>query len=450
MRISGKVLIGVATAAVMLCATDVSCYGQSSGGRRRAQTVPPPKQDVRRYQIVGGVLREVGGEAVADSLAHPTPGAAIQLRDSLLRTAEQLRTDARLAETRADSIAIADSLSVPNNDLIVRSDSLRMQASLMLAQADSLSALSDIIEADSISPQTLSRREQRHADRLALEADTSFVRYSRLFRDTVPLSRMTAISLVVPGFSQLHNKQYWKIPVLYATAGTSLYFAIQQNNHYQKARSQYDTRIRLGYDRATSDLDAVQTSMIRYNTRRQLLFGAALISYFYFLGDGVVNHPAEVSHIKKATTLSTIIPGAGQIYNKSYWKVPIVMGSFATMAYMIDWNNRGYKRFKLAYDIVTDGNPDTHSEFWDGTRETMTAENLANYRSAYRRNRDLCIILTGAVYVIQLVDAHVDAHMKNFDISDDLSLDVRPSVTNFYTSRTGSANSIGLSLNFKF
>lgn len=451
MRISGKILIGV-IAAVMLCAADVACYGQSSGGRRRIQTPPSPlRQDVRKFQIVGGILHEVGGQVILDSLANRSPEAARQMSDSLIRKAERMRVDARLAASRADSLTVAD----PNT--AAQSDSLRLSASRIFAQADSLDReaekfleIHNIITADSLKTQTLSRREQRRADRLALEADTSFVRYSRLFRDTLPLSRMTAISLVLPGFSQLHNKQAWKIPILYATAGTSLYFAAIQNNYYHQIRRQYEARIRYGYDRQTSDLDAVQASMIKYNTRRQLLFGAALVSYLYFVGDGVVNYPGQTSHIKKATTLSTIIPGAGQIYNKSYWKVPIVVGSFATMAYIVDWNNRGYVRFRRAYDIVTDGNPNTHSEFWDGTRELLTAENLANYRNAYRRNRDLSIILTGAVYLIQLVDAHVDAHMKSFDISNDLSFDVRPSMTNLYTCRTGSLNMVGLSLNIRF
>ena len=62
----------------------------------------------------------------------------------------------------------------------------------------------------------------------------------------------------------------------------------------------------------------------------------------------------EVSNVKKATTLACICPGAGQIYNKSYWKVPFVVGGFATLIYCIDWNNRGYQRFKKAYSLRAD------------------------------------------------------------------------------------------------
>ena len=87
--------------------------------------------------------------------------------------------------------------------------------------------------------------------------------------------------------------------------------------------------------------------MIRSNTRRQVYLGLTVASYIYFIGDAAVNYSTnEVSDVKKATTLACIFPGAGQIYNKSYWKVPFVVGGFAAMIYCIDWNNRGYQRFK--------------------------------------------------------------------------------------------------------
>lgn len=89
--------------------------------------------------------------------------------------------------------------------------------------------------------------------------------------------------------------------------------------------------------------------MIRSNTRRQIYLGLTVASYLYFLGDAAVNYRYDASPVKKATTLATIFPGAGQVYNKSYWKLPFVVGGLATTIYTIDWNNRGYKRFKKAY-----------------------------------------------------------------------------------------------------
>ena len=276
-----------------------------------------------------------------------------------------------------------------------------------------------------------------------LKADTSLVRYSRIFRDTLPLSRMSAISLVAPGFSQLHNKQYWKIPILYATVGTALGFGIHAQKQYAPLKKTYDGLIARNAPR--EEIDPVQTEMVKKNTQRTLLFAGAAAAYIYFIGDGAVNYPGTASSVKKATTLSTICPGAGQIYNKSYWKVPIVLGGFATMAYIIDWNSRGYKRFKLAYELATDGNDETVDEF----NGRYSAELLRNTRNNFRRSRDMAIIYTVALYVLNIVDAHVDAQLKDYDVSDNLAMTVEPALTRFYTMRS-SNNLLGLSLKITF
>ena len=419
--------------------------------------------------------RSVAGNALADTLSVDSLSIDSLRVDSL--SINYIHVDS-LDLHLATTVARADSLVAANPDMAATADSLRLIAATISLTADSLAreaagireglhaammAATAAANANAASADTtasaggetaliLSRRDQRRLERAAFrdENDTTHVRYSWLLRDTMPLSRMTLISVAVPGFSQVHNKQAWKVPILYATVGTTFYFGTIQNHNYRIMREQYDDLVKYGADRETSDLDEVQAKMIRYNTNRQLLFGAALATYIYFLGDGAVNHPSPNNHIKKATTLSTLFPGAGQIYNRSYWKVPIVMGSMASMLYVVDWNNRGYQRFRTAYDIVTDGNPDTHSEFWNGYAEMIPESSLANYRNSYRRARDLAIILTGAAYLIQLIDAHVDAHMKSFDISDELAFDVRPSMTNLYTQRAGSVNALGMSLSWRF
>lgn len=279
-----------------------------------------------------------------------------------------------------------------------------------------------------------SKLKKRH------EKDTSSVRYSAIFRDTIPLSRMTAISLVAPGFSQLYNKQAWKIPILYGVTGGFTAMGFYQNNKYKAAKNEYNALV----DRQATqeELDPAQCKMIRYNTARTLFFVGAVASYLYFLGDGVLNYNGPENSVKKATTLSTICPGAGQLYNKSYWKVPIVVGAFATMGYVIDWNARGYKRYRTAYNQVVNGQPD---EF----EGRYSADYLKNMKDNFRRNRDLCIILTGALYLLNIVDAHVDAHLKDYDISDDLSVRLEPAVFQNYASRNGYCG-VGMSLKVTF
>ncbi len=307
---------------------------------------------------------------------------------------------------------------------------------------DSLGMAVDSLAAslDSIARDTLSKREIRR-----IERDT-MTRYSAIFRDTMPISRMTALSFVAPGFSQLHNRQAWKIPVLWGTVGTALYCGLQENKCFQKAKTHYDRLVYYGYDRRNSDMDETQRVMLKYNTRRQLFFGAAAAAYIYFISDGLMNYPGGSTNVKIATTLSTICPGAGQIYNKSYWKAPIVMGSFATMAMMIDWNNRGYQRFKLAYNLKMAGRDD----MVERALRSRPADEMLDYRKAYRRNRDLCIILAGLVYIINVVDSHVDAHMQTFDVDDNLDLAVVPTFTNVTTMSGVSGNAMGLTMSLKF
>jgi hypothetical protein len=135
----------------------------------------------------------------------------------------------------------------------------------------------------------------------------------------------------------------------------------------------------------------------------------------------------------KAALYSAILPGAGQFYNQKYWKIPIVYALGGTIGYFIIDYNRQYNMYKKAYEYRTDSNPDTDAftvdskidpvQFPDNPQGT---QNLRNGRDFYRRNRDLNVIFAILTYGLQIADAHVDAHLRDFDVSDDLSLQVTP------------------------
>lgn len=269
--------------------------------------------------------------------------------------------------------------------------------------------------------------------------------------DSMGLSKMCWISVPLPGFGQIYNKQYWKLGVLYPVLGTSIGMFVHENKQFKPYKKQYDQYlVDHGYMR-TPELDEIQTKMIQHNTRRQIYAGVAIATYIYFIGDAAVNYSTnEVSQVKKATTLSTICPGAGQIYNKSYWRVPIVIGGMASTIYTIDWNNRGYKRFKTAYALRVDydKNPDKYPDgAADEFRGAYSATFLKNLKDSYRRNRDLCILLTAGVYMLQIIDAHVDAHLQDYDISDDLTMNLEPY---FDYSPIDSQPLFGVGLSLKF
>jgi hypothetical protein len=125
----------------------------------------------------------------------------------------------------------------------------------------------------------------------------------------------------------------------------------------------------------------------------------------------------------KAALYAAILPGLGQIYNKKYWKLPVLYGGIATMGYFIDYNNKKYQQYRNAF-LEKRTLPE---ELWtDPLTINVTEDNLQRGIDFYRRNRDLLMILLGGVYFLQIVDAHVDAHLMEFDISEDLSFRIEP------------------------
>ncbi|MFI3265091.1 MAG: DUF5683 domain-containing protein [Rikenellaceae bacterium] len=331
----------------------------------------------------------------------------------------------------------------------IKVDSLRNQP---LTEADSLRSADAVnTPADSLAvPLALKAASPLHYKAVEVEKERK-----PFFSDSMSLSKMSWISAVIPGYGQIYNKQYWKLPILYGTLGAGIALYANENKTYKPLKEQYDNIILEGGYGRTEEFNTVQAAMIKSNTRRQLYLGATIASYLYFMGDAVMNYSTnDVSDVKKATTLSMICPGAGQIYNKSYWRVPIVIGMFASTIYVYDWNNRGYKRFQTAYALKLDydNNPDNYpngsiDEFGGSYSTTL----LKGYRDSYRRNRDLAIILTAGAYLLQVLDAHVDAHLKDFDISDDLSLNVEPAI-NYSNMNSGYSDSAsyGLNINLRF
>ena len=123
-----------------------------------------------------------------------------------------------------------------------------------------------------------------------------------------------------------------------------------------------------------------------------------------------------------ASLYSAALPGLGQAYNSMYWKVPIVYGGLALTVYFIRFNNIQYLEYRRLLFAELDGDPTTIND------SPLTTEALERNTDNWRRNRDFMIIMTGLVYLLNIVDAHVDAHFRDFDVSEDLSLRFNPSV----------------------
>lgn len=166
----------------------------------------------------------------------------------------------------------------------------------------------------------------------------------------------------------------------------------------------------------------------------------------------------------KKAVLMALVPGLGQIYNRKFWKLPIVYGGLMGCMYAITWNNRNYQDYSTAYkDIMLDAEEpnrpveEFHTSWQDflgvgyDPKEWVSNTNfqtqLKNRKDYYRRYRDLSIIIAVGVYALSIIDAYVDAQLFDFDISPDLSMHWEPTVT---PQTTYSSRSYGVNCSIKF
>ena len=140
---------------------------------------------------------------------------------------------------------------------------------------------------------------------------------------------------------------------------------------------------------------------------------------------------------KKATLLSAILPGAGQVYNDKSWKVPILYAGILTDLYFINYNHRRYESFRDALFALDKKEPNQFP--------SLNRAALVRNVDYWRQNRDLTVLLLLGIYALNLVDANVDAHLSGFDISEDLALQVAPQL-----GTVSASNSMGVSLTLRF
>lgn len=147
----------------------------------------------------------------------------------------------------------------------------------------------------------------------------------------------------------------------------------------------------------------------------------------------------------KAAVFSAVLPGLGQAYNKKYWKIPIIYAGFAVFGYFIVSNNKEFQTFKGAYIYTANGDTShTDNPYVGKYNLTQLKEGM----DFYKRDRDLSIILTGLWYTLNILEAYVDAHFFNYDISDDISMHVGPTAVNIPAA--ASAPAPGIKVAFKF
>lgn len=167
--------------------------------------------------------------------------------------------------------------------------------------------------------------------------------------------------------------------------------------------------------------------------------------------------PRFVPDPQKATWLAVVFPGAGQIYNRKYWKLPIVYGGFIGCLYAYNWNSQMYSDYRQAYLDIMDADPNTNSYegfFRPGYDFQKNEEYLKNVfkkrKDRYRRWRDLSVFAFVGVYALSIIDAYVDAQLSSFDISDDINLTVNPQMIHNSSNGFGNENFYGFNCNITF
>ena len=188
-----------------------------------------------------------------------------------------------------------------------------------------------------------------------------------------------------------------------------------------------------GADDTVSDLDTIVSSTPVDTARLRQLSDSLLAQPIAKAQQQV--QKAFVPKPTKALWLSLVLPGAGQIYNRKYWKLPIIYGGFLGCAYALTWNQMMYRDYSQAYLDIMDDDPNTKSYLdmlpprYDITgREDQFKKIFKRKKDFYRRYRDLSAFCFIGVYLLSVVDAYVDAQLSEFDISPDLSMKVEPAV----------------------
>lgn len=296
-----------------------------------------------------------------------------------------------------------------------------------------------------------------HGDSTAV-ADTadklfSFKEWGRglAHKQKLEIGTMFAGSVFAPGSAQIYNKDYWKLPVIYggigALAGTGGYYLHQ----YNKSKKAYDAfqNDKLAFETETGTPYPYEAPIINTSAKTTgtwLLAGAGLI-YWGSLMDGVACFESDREPLAgRATLYSALLPGLGQIYNGELFKVPIYWGGLLVSTHLLMNFNTNYKRFKRIHNEAS----------MENNSSPISAETAKWYRDVYRRYRDYSIVATALFYVLQVLDANVFAYMHDFEVTDDISMDVLPAVIppdNAYAIHTTGSyghNAVGLRLGITF
>jgi len=271
---------------------------------------------------------------------------------------------------------------------------------------------------------TQSYNDDPAADKDSIDTMFSFKEFfgGLAHKNELKIGTMFAGSTLLVGSSQIYNRQYWKLPIVYggiaAGAGAGIYYRSLYNSGGLEKNKQISN----------------------------WCFAGAGLVWWASLMDGVVSYrPNEFPQPGRATLYSILLPGLGQVYNGEYWKIPIYWGGMIGSLHFYNLNRVNYLRFQRIYREATD----TENAYTG----PISAETALYYRNVYRRYRDYSIAALIGFYLLQVIDANVFAFMHDFEVSDDISMSLSPTVLtpdSSYAWAPSQPAGIGMKLGFTF
>jgi len=219
-----------------------------------------------------------------------------------------------------------------------------------------------------------------------------------------------------------------------------IYLGVNANNNYRRIRNEYQSTLF-----TPEGGESYEKEWTLYRIERNAYYAGAAAFYLASVADALIVKTKGKHSPATATILSALVPGMGQVYNQKLWKVPVVYGGIASLYYIVDFNQRGFVFFKTAYEQLIDPNQE---DVYGGQ---VPKEELIWRRDLYRRNRDMAIIGLAGLYVLNIIDANVDAHFFDWDISDNLALGIEPVFNRGISAQSmGSAPNFGVRLKIDF
>ena len=232
-------------------------------------------------------------------------------------------------------------------------------------------------------------------------------------KDTIQIGTSVAGSMVLIGGQQIYNRDYWKLPIIYGGLGATVGLGFHYRSQYQRSLNAYNAALEL-------DPETPYTVNDLAKTRSNWLFAGGALIYWATLMDGVVCYESTRDHLPgRATLYSLLCPGLGQVYNHEYWKIPVYWGGLIASYHYWALNKMNYEKYRKIYIDASSG---------EGYTGPFPAETALYYRDIYRRYRDYSVLAIAAVYLLQVIDANVFAYMQDFEVNEDISMQLRPSL----------------------